>query len=139
MSDRDVLVCPRCGESDGFFENIEAHGWRPMDLRREGAKFKFEPDRSALEVDHLNVTSSGPVECRCGATFPNGIEDLRLVYDDWRTGDVAILPDGLRGIIATVQGQEVMIEGWHEVFKMRELTPTRPISKVEPMQPPLAA
>lgn len=137
---RDVegYVCPNCGKSDSFHQKIEVtiYSTRAASLVEKDGKlvFEFDDDYDRYGSDE-DVWGTGPVRCDCGAEFKNGTDDLRYVYPAWQPGDIAILPDGLRGYVERVVDGLIHIVGWHERFTSFELAPLIPISRSEPLIP----
>lgn len=72
--------------------------------------------------------TSGAI-CDCGYSLKKGEEVVSDPADDPNVpepGDVVRCPDGLKGIVAAVDGYAVWVEGWHEQFKASELDVIHP-------------
>lgn len=129
MSAREY-VCARCGKSDRFHEPVIVRAYRDVILEVRDGRPSFKRD-SHIEVDTHEAEADGLVECECGAQITRSGEGLRLVFDDWRPGDAAVLPDGLRARVETFDSERLRltVEGWHEEFGAGEVSPVLPISR----------
>lgn len=124
------VVCNRCNSDRGFAEygSVLVEASRDVDVwRRADGCLEVSSD-SYIDVEsagHPSEFEHDEYRCLNCSARAGRIEDL--IRDDFRleAGDAVYCPDGMRGVIASVDldACTVTVRGWHETFEFSEIRP----------------
>lgn len=120
------LRCSRCDAEDSFYEEGEVTVDASRDIKVSRARDgSLAIVTGSVETEHATASDFGADGYACSNCGARDRTLEELVRDNFHMvpGQLVVLPDGLKGVVAEVDdtARTVTVEGWHEEFKWAEV------------------